>query len=138
MPTIDPTASVSGNATVLGNAWVSENASVSGNAGVFGDASVSGDACVSGNASVFGDACVFGNASVFGDAWVQAGFIDADARIGSSSDLCQIIHDECVWSCFPQADGTYRTTQTLGTTAPDWLTAALNAWQTAHKEADRG
>jgi hypothetical protein len=120
MPTIDP------NTSVFGNAWVSGNASVSDTASVFG------------NASVSDTASVFGNASVSGNAWVQAGFIDADACIGSSSDLCQIIHDKCVWSRFPQADGTYRTTQTLDVTAPDWLTAALNAWQTAHKEADRG
>ena len=77
-------------------------------------------------------------ARVSGNARVQAGLIDGDARISSSVDLCQIIHDECVWSRFPQADGTYRTTQTFDISAPDWLTAALNAWQTGHNEADGG
>jgi hypothetical protein len=72
---------------------------------------------------------VSGDSQVFGDARVTTGIIDGTALIGSSADLCQIIHDNCIWSRFPEIDGTFRTTQTKPVTAPAWLEAALDAWQ---------
>jgi hypothetical protein len=133
-------ARVSGNALVFGDAWVSGDARVSGTARVSGNARVSGDAQVlnaaevSGNARVSGNAQVLGFAQVFGTARLTTGIIDGTARIESASDLCQIIHDNCVWSRFAQVDGTYRTTQTEVMTSPAWLEAALDAWQEARRD----
>lgn len=89
---------------------------------------------VSGNARVFGNARVSGNARVFDDARVFGGVINADARIGSLDDLCQIIHEGVVWSRFVTATG-FRTTPDDDGSAlvPEWVHRAFQAWEEARR-----
>lgn len=96
---------------------------------VFGNARLSGNAWVFGDARVYGNAWVSDNAWVFGDVQVVSGIIDGSAFIQSPNDFCQIVHGGVVWSRFVQIDGTYRTTQTIPTDTPTWISDAFDSWE---------